>query len=397
VENYKWIRPNMDLYKNIDPQNIICVKNSGVLEDDFYRYAKDFNEAANILMQHLIKDAANRGNIAQLDLWYFSLVYLYRQSLELLLKANILRFEKDANLRSVILKNVSHDVKAAFDELIKLSGLDISDNKNAEWLSSFLADITRLDKDSDMFRYPFGNKMQVLFERQTHVYLPAAYYNMNRAFELLDEFYKKDIICDKKYPPEVIYEPKLIIEGGIYNFQSVVGYKYSEGKYFPYNTSYQECGEFLDKTIKETGKTNLFMPMCYLYRNAVELGLKKIIMESSKLDKATALKAIRRKQHSLVGLWNKIADELRSYAYDGDPIIDYVEQYIHSFHEFDISSDIFRYPCNKEMKVYFLNETRLDIENVSDCFVELIHFLDGADCMLLQEREWESEMEAYYR
>lgn len=42
-------------------------------------------------------------------------------------------------------------------------------------------------------------------------------------------------------------------------------------------------------------KANLFMPMCYLYRNAVELGLKRLIIEDSHIDNSKALKIVRKK------------------------------------------------------------------------------------------------------
>lgn len=37
------------------------------------------------------------------------------------------------------------------------------------------------------------------------------------------------------------------------------------------------------------------MPMCYMYRNAVELGLKRIIVESSHIERAKALKVLQKR------------------------------------------------------------------------------------------------------
>ena len=42
----KWPQPNMDFYKKpTDQFNKIEIENSGVLEDDFHRYANNFYEA----------------------------------------------------------------------------------------------------------------------------------------------------------------------------------------------------------------------------------------------------------------------------------------------------------------------------------------------------------------
>ena len=45
--DYKWVRPNMDLYHIEKNSNyIITVANSGDLETDFYVYSQNFYEAA---------------------------------------------------------------------------------------------------------------------------------------------------------------------------------------------------------------------------------------------------------------------------------------------------------------------------------------------------------------
>ena len=86
----KWPQPNMDFYKKAtDPFNEVEVQNSGVLEADFFKYANNFYEAAIVIVNKLIGSESKHTGIAELDLWYFALIYLYRQSLELLLKANI--------------------------------------------------------------------------------------------------------------------------------------------------------------------------------------------------------------------------------------------------------------------------------------------------------------------
>ena len=58
--------------------------------------------------------------------------------------------------------------------------------------------------------------------------------------------------------------------------QSVVGYKYAQRSFYPYYSSYEEVGNFLREKILNDNKKELFMPMCYVYRNAVELGPKRI-------------------------------------------------------------------------------------------------------------------------
>ena len=196
----KWPEPNMDFYKKAtDPFNEIEVQNSGVLEDDFFRYANNFYEAALVIINKLIGSESKHTGIAQLDLWYFALIYLYRQSLELMLKANIFDLVKGEQDRKDILSVVRHDVGAAFDKLIEVTGIDISNNDNAKWLQQFLNDISKIDRESDMFRYPFGSNLRVLFERQTQISLVATYCNFGRAFDILKQFYNTKQFTTEKY------------------------------------------------------------------------------------------------------------------------------------------------------------------------------------------------------
>lgn len=148
----------------------------------------------------------------------------------------------------------------------------------------------------------------------------------------------------------------------------------------------------------DNNKKELFMPICYMYRNAVELGLKRIIIEDSHIERTKALKILRRKKHSILGFWNSIIDEVDKYSNVpvGDTTLNDTKQYIQAFHDFDKSSDLFRYPCNKNFHVYFSKEKVLDIENVSSCFEELCNFLDAVDSMLSEIKNYEAKMALCY-
>lgn len=373
----------------------ITLLNSGDLADDFNKYAENFFDAAESVIHFLGEEAAENGDIAKLDLWYFAMVYLYRQSIELLLKANIFKIVISEYDRKQIIGNVRHDLKQGYDELLELKGLEETDNANANWLWKYLTDISRIDKESDMFRYPFSNNLNILFDKQTHISLAATHDNMNKAYDILSEMYKTGHFTEQEYEA---YSPQLIIEGGHYYQQSVVGYKYAQRSFYPYYSSYEEVGNFLKEKILKENKKEFFMPMCYMYRNAVELGLKRIIIEDSHIDRTKALTILQRKKHSILGLWNSIVDEVDQYsnAPDDDTTLVDTTKYIQAFHDFDKSSDLFRYPCNKKMEPYFLDAKKFDIENVASCFEELCNFLDAVDSMLSEIKDYEAEMASYY-
>lgn len=394
--DFKWIRPNMSLYHiDNDCTRIFSISNSGDLAFDFNKYATNFFDAAECVIHYLGEEAAENQDIAKLDLWYFAMIYLYRQSLELLLKANIFHLVTSDTDRKGIVGEIRHDLKQGLEKLLELMQLTTDGNENAEWILNYFSDISRIDRESDMFRYPFGNNLRVVFDKQTHISLLATHENMNKAYNILRDIYNLGAFGEQKYEA---YNPQLIIEGGHYYQQSVVGYKYNERSFYPYYSSYEEVGNFLKGVILEHNKDELFMPMCYMYRNAIELGLKRLIIEDSHLETARALKIMQKKKHSILGLWNSIVDEIEKYsnASDDDTTINDTTKYIQAFHNFDQSSDLFRYPCNKEMGIYFLEAKNFDIENVSSCFQELCNFLDGVDSMLSEVKDCEAEMASYY-
>lgn len=394
MEDYKWIHPDVDFY-HVDKSSltVIVISNSEDLAFDFYQYANNFFDAAESIMLYLLTEAAGRKDIGKLDVWYFALLYLYRQSLELILKSVIFQLVTNKVSQKDIISNVRHDIRQAFDKIVDLKHISIESSENGIWLLNFLSDISRIDNSSDMFRYPFGNDLHVLFSDQTHISLLATHFNMNKAFQIIDALYNTGAITE-----EIIEgnEPKLIIEGGSYYQQSVVGYKYHERAFYPYFSAYSETAAFLKEKIISEKKTDFFMPMCYLYRNAIELGLKRIIIEDSHFDQEKALKILRKKKHSIVGLWNSVSEEFKNNPHVSEDrlTLEDAQKYVQTFHDIDCQSTLFRYPCDNDINIYFSTPTTFDVENVASCFEEFCNFLDGVDGLLGQIKEYEAEMAA---
>jgi hypothetical protein len=209
---------------------------------------------------------------------------------------------------------------------------------------------------------------------------------------MLDNFYKTDSFSSKQYDKE--YDAKLIVEGGSYYTQSVVGYyRNKSGDYTPYYDSYDKSGDYLNKVIVEENKKHLFMPMCYLYRNAIELGLKRLIVEDSHLEDEKIQRILKRKKHSILGLWNSIVDEIETHKPDSsDTTLDDVVLYVESFHNIDNSSSLFRYPCDKDLNLFFKDSKEYDVDNVVSCFKDLLVFLESVSYMMSVVKDYETDM-----
>ena len=74
-----------------------------------------------------------------------------------------------------------------------------------------------------------------------------------------------------------------------------------------------------------------------------------------------------------------------------DRTIENVEIYINHLHNFDTSSDKFRYPTDKELNLHFSKKERFDITNVNKFFKDLLSFLSGVDAMLSEYKQIEAE------
>lgn len=127
--------------------------------------------------------------------------------------------------------------------------------------AEYFSDLSQRDRESDLFCYPF----HIVWE-------PGDW-----------KWYKKEAESAVEWKA---VNPVFIETGGYYYAQSVVGYKYNRADFYPYTKAYLETANYLKWYMKnETDSGNsdynerLFLPMCYLYRNCVELSLKTIWFE----------------------------------------------------------------------------------------------------------------------
>lgn len=220
---------------------------------------------------------------------------------------------------------------------------------------------------------------------------------MEIAFHILESYLLKKDIETKLYKSD---SPKFLEEGGYYYSQSVIGYGYNRDKFFPYVRAYTNTAKYIYSCIAEDKKLAemFFIPMCYLYRNGIELAMKEILFEEISYGFEKAIKKINNKKHSVQRLWNLIKNDVENHAQPPkeDKTLAYVERYINQLHSFDDQSDKFRYPTDKYLKLHFKKPVKLDIENVVNFFSELGNFLNGVNLMMAFHNESLAEMEAEY-
>lgn len=384
------------------------------LAHSFYEYSQSFYKAAHSIASFLLE--TDKPNIAQLDSYFFALAFLYRHSIELILKALAFRNLTDKNDKAVFARDTFHDLAKILDELLIIES-NPRPNEEITWLKNYFADASKMDKESDSFRYPFHIKrapadlfsgpvfsIERIFEEQTHIDLVLFTNKFEAAFEILDLWYanKSEAATEWK-----VLKPIFIETGGYYYGQSVVGYGYRRQDFYPYVNAYTETTGYIRTQMKELydagdiGKsTDLFMPMCYLYRNATELVLKAAWFEEVREDFQQRCKILNKKKHSISGLWNQLRGWIKAF-YGEEPndttYFDDITIVCDNLQGFDGTASKFRYPCTKEMDLHFNKQKTFDFMNVAEFMEGLIHAIDGIDSELGARNEYIDEIESEYR
>ncbi|MBU3135580.1 hypothetical protein KPL39_04790 [Clostridium gasigenes] len=413
VEN--WPRVNSNFFAvNCDKEDRTKIVNNKSLEEEFYMYANNFKEAAHIITQ----DALDSNRISVLDINFFGLAFLYRHSIELLLKAIGFKYITDKEERKRFINETFHNLYDITEYISSYLNDYIEFDKGGyDWLMKIFEDMNDIDKESDSFRYPFaivkknnnefwGYKekldVKVFFNKQTHINLLSFANKMEIAFQILKGYYEEDRKVIHEYKD---YSPIFLEEGGEYYAQSVIGYSYNSGKFDCNVTSYKNCADMLYGFMKKDNynKANLFMPFCYLYRNSIELVMKQILFEESSYNSQKSLKLISENKHKLYAIWKLIKNDIRIHANvnENDVILKNAEEYIVKLNEIDGKSDKFRYPIDKHLNVHFKSVRVFDVENVRDFFEDIFTFLSCVVSMMssqndeLRAIEYESRNDYY--
>ncbi len=386
------------------------------LEKSLFLYSKNFYKAANKITDYLI--SLDHPDIGKLDSYIFAIAFLYRHCIELGLKAIGFQFITALEER----KTFVHDTRHNLSEILKiLVNKSIAKRPQNEiiWLQKYFDDLSRTDRESDSFRYPFhivwesddwetNGKFNIkrIFTEQTHIDLIKFVNKFEAAYEIIENWYLDKNEASLEWKD---VDPVFIETGGNYYEQSVVGYNYRREDFYPYAKAYLETANYLKWYIKnktDSGNTNikdsLFLPMCYLYRNCVELSLKTIWFEEIGENFQKKCKVALDRKHSIQGMWKVIKPFVINYteSTDNPTYIDVIEDYCSQVHTLDGDANKFRYPMTNTMQPYFSTNKRFDFLVVGDFFEALNNILDGIDGELNAINEYkaemESEMQAYF-
>lgn len=321
-------------------------------------------------------------------------LYMYRQSLELLLKAKILNdYGKEKSKE--LFDDYKHDLEQLFGNIDK-TNLQLK-HRDA-WFVKFFKNINNFDYNSDLFRYPFSKEFLDQYDNRA-LDTPTMFELLSCAYEILYASFFDESNCNETEIEECIDYINSKSRNGeyIHLAQHGLGYchvwQMKEKDAFKQVRGYHNVANLLYKRYCHTQSVAYFIPMVFMYRNLIELVIKDIgqnlhsyIKNEIEQDYLTTIPPKYLKTHKIKkGLWKNYKIIFTAFAenYDWDPReLDTIEDYIQSLDKFDKHSDRFRYPTDKNLQ--YQHTVEYDPETIHLFMEELYQIFDGM-IMVLQE------------
>lgn len=397
--------------KKATATSIIEIAPLSDVSQSFFTYANYFFQTAHLITENVLTAAV--PSISNLDTIFFSIAFLYRHSIELALKAIGFKYITSDIDQQNFIDQTYHNLS----EILIWIELFIRPWKiddEFDWLINYLNSLSEIDKESDSFRYPFhiirtrdsiDNSIEFtikrVFEKQTHIDLVKFANKFEAAFEIITNWY------NEKSSPSIEWlglEPVFIEEGGNYYAQSVVGYPYSRDDFYPYIRAYTAAARVLFTNAKDTfGQSDngslvaRFLPMCYLYRNCIELCLKSIWFECKEVDFQIRCQKMQKKKHSIIGLWHLVEPYIIQYSETPDEMefVSILADYLQQIHDIDGEACKFRYPISNNLTPQFAQKECFDLIQTQKFLDSTIFAFDCISATLAQMNEWKAEMEGY--
>ncbi len=179
-----------------------------------------------------------------------------------------------------------------------------------------------------------------------------------------------------------------------YKFESYIGRNTSWLHY------YGQYKNIIDKIVDEVEKNTpidtVSLPLLFLIRHSLELGLKSNILRLEDVNKnVSKIKLSGKKYHSLKILYNKFVqhlnvikkekkisqktrDEIEEYLIQFEPLKDI-------FHNLDEGSFNFRYPVDTNGKMNFDWDETINVADIIDMYYQIQPFLLFTEIVLFEE------------
>lgn len=391
--NTKWLwqQEKHSFYDIEDTNFLITIKWSKNHEKNYSELADDYFKCAYEICRDVVESGHNN---VKSDMWFLPSVYMFRQSIELAIKALICRTINSKNQIQEIFHNCKHNLYKLF-EIYNKSEESYLEEVELNWLKNYLSSLETIDENSDLFRFPFNDNFLSQY-RDKFLDISDMGNNLLQSYSLIKKCLNKGnnsnvIEFDKNRTSEFLIFARHGI-GNCYLWDSIT----SDG-FHKQVVGYSEAAEFLFYKCDNISNNQKAYPLLFLLRNLIELGLKRMFYKTTEKGVPRHIFYSKRKSHLLYKeLWKNVRPMIEYYANEKGQdisIINIIEEQLKEISSIDKNGDMFRYPASYSFE-YKFNEKSVDLKNVFKYMQAIFNFLEGCDYEFNVIEDYEAEYRA---
>jgi len=393
--NKIWLIADSDFYdiKSPDTTHITWTNN---IYDDFILMAESYFVCAHTTLLEIVN--SGHDNMKS-DMWFLPGVYMYRQAIELLCKALIIPIINNNHQITNAFTQYKHNTEALFKHYKSALPVIPLNNDEINWVTRYLLNMEYIDSGSDLFRYPFKDEFLSIYSDS---FLDVV--DMANGFEQCYSILFKCVAPNhdpSKYQADIDCAMSTkFLHFAPHGFGNCQLYEspWSDG-FYKQIEGYSNVAAYIFSHPNGLPKAQLFFPVAFLLRNAIELSLKRLLYAKNECCVSDQIKRSKKNSHLLYkDLWKNVKPVIEHYAKANQEDlsqIEIAETYIKRLDKIDKKGDTFRYPVNYGLQYRFSNLT-IDINNVHGWMQGIFNFLDGCNSMLSDIYDYEYEMRSYY-
>lgn len=183
----------------------------------------------------------------------------------------------------------------------------------------------------------------------------------------------------------------LFVDGDDWWHNACVGW--SRDQWVGYAEGYRRAADVLVQHASDTRSDLDFLiyPIVFLYRQSLEVSLKHLLFEGSRL---LDNKAIIWTRHPLVPLWQRCRAIIEQVWPEGPKQdLDAVGEVLHQFDDRDPGSTVFRYPVDTRGRVSLCGNERINIRNFAEVANRVFSLLEACAIGVSEYLQQKCEME----
>ena len=395
MNDFVYILPKSDMnFWKINNENTsVRIKWTRNCFEDYKILAYRFFNCGNIVFEEVFNDSFNN---AKSDMWFLTGVFLVRHSFELGLKALLCRALPRKRDIEDAFEECCHDLLKLFTKYSNVVVDKLLTNEEETWLNQYLNSLEEVDKKSDTFRFPFEDDFRCKYRDKILDNVKVAN-NLLQGFALIEKCIEKRIV-DNEDNFDNNLEPEFFVFTSCGFGNCYLSLKGINDDFFNKITGYTEVIDYIYQNQQITNEDKLY-PLIFMFRNTIELYLKKMFYTRVDNGVPARLFMAKRKSHNIKkDLWKNVKPTIVKYAKEcGEDlrVIDIAEKMLDEVNTIDKNGDRFRYPTSYSLEYYF-NEEKIDIANAYAYLRAIVNFLDGCGAMLDRILDYETDRKAEY-